>query len=104
MKKLIYLISRIFFSREKLLLIRLLNIIQDNLVRSKDGSVVKMSEAGMCFYIRKKYGFTEEETKILLRLINKFKPKSNKTFGTCYFEPENYEVRLNFLKTLIKKF
>ena len=54
MKKLFYTISRLFFSKEKLLLIRLLNEIQDTLIKFENGTVFQSYDSIIAVEIRQK--------------------------------------------------
>ena len=104
MKKLFYYISRIFFIKEKVLLIQLLNTIQDDLIRHSDGTV-NMRRTGMCSYIGK---LTRNPKKalILRRLLYDNAPKQfyDEQFELFFFKPYKYEPRYEFLKELIKKY
>lgn len=102
MKKLSYYIARLFFSKEKLLLIRLLNEIQDSLYRYPDGSV-KMKYPGMCYYIDRAVASSFKEYLFVKDLLYKHRPENTKE--EPYFFPEyEYESRYEFLKELIKKY
>lgn len=102
MKKIFYTIGRLFFSKEKILLIRLLNQIQDTLIRFKDGRV-EMEFGGMCSYIREVTN-SQKNQKILKDLLYTNRPKNRYEDGVFFFEPFNYELRYEFLKDLIKKY
>lgn len=95
MKKLFYYISRIFFSKEKLLLIRLLTLIQESTTNNV------MYYSGMCAYISE---IGDQKDYLLLSDII-FKNEPEKPFNHAYFfKPYAYEPRFEFLKTLIKKY
>jgi hypothetical protein len=101
MKTIFYTIGRLFFSKEKLLLIRLLNEIQDTLIRFEDGTVI-MKNCGMCSYIS---DITKDKDYFLLRnLLYTNRPNKIYRDGMFFFEPFNYELRYEFLKDLIKKY
>lgn len=102
MKKLFYYVARIFFSKEKLLLIKLLNEIQDSLFRYPDGSV-KMKYGGMCYYIDSKVISNYKEYTLLKNILYENRPENTKDEG-YFFKPYSYEPRFEFLKELIKKY
>ena len=102
MRKLFYYISRIFFSKEKLLLIQLLNIIQDDLHRFNDGTV-EMNGPGMCYYLS--WMSLDHNDYILLRdIIYSHRETSCDEDNNYFFPPFQYEPRYEFLKELIKKY
>ena len=103
MRKLFYYISRIFFSKEKLLLIQLLNVIQDTLIRKSDGSVTMMAASGMCNYIHLITNKTKD-IKLLNSLLYDNAPENFDDWGLYFFPPYQYEPRYEFLKELIKKY
>ena len=101
--KIICFFLRIFFSREKVLLMMLLNIIQDTLIRNSDGSVIMM-ESGMCNYTHLITNKTED-IKLLRNLLYNNAPKDfNRSWNLYFFPPFQYEPRYEFLKELIKKY
>lgn len=103
MKKLIHKIARIFFSKEKLLLIKLLNHIQDNRDFEKQG---RLTHPGICNFIWNMSGkgiISYAENSILVGIIYSNRPPRN-NFGGYFFEPFQYQPRFEFLKELIKKY
>lgn len=102
MKKLFYFISRIFFSKKKLLLIKLLNEVQD----STDFVKNEMRVAGICMVMAKMFSYNKISRKdyiILYEIILSNRP--HKTYsGGFYFEPHVYQPRFEYLKELIKKY
>lgn len=95
MKKLKYYISRIFFSRNKILLIRLLNVIEDNvsIVNGKRDKIEKINA-----YIQQSYGFDMMERIDLVKVI--FYDDVHKLENVI---PYDFEHVKEFLKELIKK-
>lgn len=93
MKKLSYYIARIFFSKEKLVLIKLLNTIQDDTRIDKDGVQV-MNKYGVSNYIVPS-NFTYKERTILDPIL-----KENKGI----IQPYDYQQAFEYLKELIKKY
>lgn len=102
MRKLFYYISRIFFSKEKSLLIQLLSIIQDTLIRNSDGSVTMMA-SGMCNYITLITNKTKDII-LLNSLLYDNAPEDFDDWNLYFFPPYQYEPRYEFLKELIKKY
>jgi hypothetical protein len=103
MKTIFYIVGRLFFSKEKILLIRLLNQIQDTLIRYEDGTVT-MRKGGMCLYISDVVKNMKDYSKLKLLIYNHKPKKVEEGLGYYYFEPFNYELRYEFLKDLIKKY
>lgn len=105
MEKLMFIVAGWFFSKEKVLLMRLLHYIQKD-VNPKTG---EMRAGGMCIYIYSmcfnKKIFTVEEYRILDKLIKDNKLPLTERYNPIYFfEPYLYEPRYQYLKRLIKKY
>lgn len=92
MKKLRYYIARIFFSKKKIVLIKLLNTIQDDTRIDKDGVQV-MKKHGISNYIVPS-NFNAGERVLLNSILI-----SNKAI----VQPYDYEQVFEYLKELIKK-
>jgi hypothetical protein len=102
MRKFFYFIARIFFSKKKLLLIQLLNIIQDNTNFVKG----EMRATGMCIYVWRLWQdnkISREDRDLLDSIIKENKPALmyNQIY---YFKLNLYKPRFEFLKELIKKY
>lgn len=101
MNKLYYYTLRLFYSKEKSLLIVLLYVIQNDLMIKKGD--VYMRKPGMCFYI---YDVTSdlEKIELLVKLLYDNKPMYlYNDDNTYFFELFKYEPRYNFLRKLIDK-
>ena len=101
MNTLYYYTLRLFYSKEKSLLIVLLYVIQNDLIIRKGD--VYMRKPGMCYYI---HYVTRDSEKIqlLVKLLHDNKPMCLYPDNNVYFfEPFKYEPRYDFLRKLIDK-
>ena len=101
MNKIYYYTLRLFYSKEKSLLIVLLYVIQNDLIIRKGD--VYMRKPGMCRYI---YDVTSdlEKIELLSKLLYDNKPMCLYNNNNVYFfEPFKYEPRYDFLRKLIDK-